>query len=143
MTNKKEIIYQIETNIDDMNPQIYGSIMDLLFKKGALDVYWTPIQSKNNRPGILITVLCNKNKLGKMIEILFKETTTFGIRYWPTERIVLKRKFRKVKTSYGTIKVKIGTYNGKVYTESPEFKDCEKIARKKRIPVKKVLNDKL
>ena len=77
-----------------------------------------------------------------MIDVLFKETTTFGIRYWPAERIILKRKFKTIKTPYGKIKVKVGTYNGKVYTESPEYKDCYKLAKKKNIPVKNIIDSK-
>lgn len=135
----KDSIYTIETNIDDMNPQLYSALMDKLFKKGALDVFWIPVQAKQNRPGILVTVLCEKKKLEEMIEVLFRETTTFGVRYWPVERRVLTRKFKMISSPYGKVKVKVGSYKGEIYTESPEYKNCKSVADKKKVPVKDVL----
>lgn len=135
-----EKIYQIETNIDDMNPQVYGELMNELFVKGALDVFWIPVQMKQNRPGVLITVLCTKKKLEDIIQLLFTETTTFGLRYWEVTRRILNRKFKTIKTDYGKIKVKVGSYKGKVYTKAPEYKDCLRLSKKKKIPVKKVLD---
>jgi len=136
----EDSIYIIQTNIDDMQAQIYGGLMDKLFKKGALDVFWMPVYAKNNRPGILATVLCKKGKLERLINILFKETTTFGIRYWPVKRRILTRKFKMVPTPYGKVKAKVGSYKGEVYTVSPEYKSCKKIADEKKVPVKDVLN---
>ena len=140
MAKEKQNIYKVETNIDDMNPQVYSGLMDELLKKGALDVFFVPVQAKQNRPGILVTVLCEKKKLEDIIEILFKETTTFGVRYWPVERKILDRKFKTISSHYGNVKVKVGSYKGKIYTVSPEYKDCKELAKKKKIPVKKILN---
>ena len=140
MTEHKECIYKLETNIDDMNPQLYGRLMDRLFKKGALDVFWIPVQAKQNRPGILVTVLCPEQKREDMIEVLFKETTTFGVRYWPVERRILNRRFKMVTTPYGKVKVKVGSYKGKVYSVTPEYRSCQHLANKKKVAVKEVLN---
>lgn len=120
---KADEIYVIETNIDDMNPQRYGTLMESLFKNGALDVFWTPVQMKKNRPGVLVTVLCNSARLDSMIEILFRETTTFGVRYYEVARRVLERKVEKI----GGLHVKIGSYKGKVYTITPEYEDWKSI----------------
>ena len=117
--NNTDSVNVIETNIDDMNPQRYGDLMDTLFKKGALDVYWTSVQMKKNRPGILVTVLSPKDKMEDLIETLFKNTTTFGVRYYEADRRILGRKFKNVSKS----RIKIGTYNGKIYTISPEHED--------------------
>lgn len=121
--SQTENIYVIETNIDDMNPQRYGGLMEKLFDVGALDVFWTSVQMKKNRPGVLVTVLSPAEKLDKMIKLLFEETTTFGIRYYETERRVLDREFKKV---YGR-RIKIGSYKGKVCTIKPEYEDWKDI----------------
>lgn len=118
-------IYVIETNIDDMNPQRYTILMEGLFKGGALDVFWTPVQMKKNRPGILATVLSSAEKLDNMLEILFRETTTFGIRYYIAERRILDRSIKKVNGK----RIKIGRYNGRVYTVSPEYEDWKDFSR--------------
>lgn len=116
-------IYVIETNIDDMNPQRYGTLMDKIFSRGALDVFWTPVQMKKNRPGILVTVLCAESLLDDMIKILFSETTTFGVRYYRAERRILDRETKKIEGR----RVKIGSYKGKVYTVSPEYEDWKDV----------------
>lgn len=120
----EDSIYVIETNIDDMNPQVYGTLMEVLFKKGALDVFWTPVQMKKNRPGILVTILCREGKLDSLIEVLFSETTTFGVRYYEANRRILDREFKKINGK----RVKIGRYRGNVYTINPEYEDwkCSK-----------------
>jgi uncharacterized protein (TIGR00299 family) protein len=116
-------IYVIETNIDDMNPERYGLLMDELFKKGAIDVFWTSIQMKKNRPGILVTVLSRKEKLDVMVETIFDITTSFGIRYYEAERKILDREIKKADGR----RVKIGTYKGKVYTIKPEYEDWKDV----------------
>lgn len=112
-------IYVIETNIDDMNPQRYGTLMERLFKEGALDVFWTPVQMKKNRPGVLVTVLAPLEKLDALVEILFRETTTFGVRYHQVERRILDREIKKIQGR----EIKMGSWKGKVYTISPEYAD--------------------
>jgi len=115
----EDSIYVIETNIDDMNPQVYGTLMERLFVEGALDVFWTPVQMKKNRPGILVTVLCKEPELDNIIEILFKGTTTFGVRYYEVNRRILDREIKKVDGK----RVKIGRYKGKLYKISQEYED--------------------
>ena len=121
--DSEQQIYVIETNIDDMNPQRYGGLMEKLFQKGALDVFWTPVQMKKNRPGVLVTVLSPEEKLEKLIEVMFKETTTFGVRYYKAHRKVLQRKRRKINGG----RIKIGKYGDKVYTISPEYEDWKDV----------------
>jgi hypothetical protein len=94
----------VETNIDDLNPQFYDSVMDHLFAAGALDVYLTPIQMKKNRPGTLLSVLCPPEGARAMAEILLSETSTLGVRMTPTDRICLGRRWEEVETEFGTIR---------------------------------------
>lgn len=117
-----DAVYIIETNIDDMNPQRYGTLMEGLFKEGALDVFWTPVQMKKNRPGILVTVLCSEARLEDMIEILFRETTTFGVRYYEVNRRILKRETKRIKGK----RVKVGSYKGEIYKIRPEYEDWKR-----------------
>lgn len=133
-----ETIAVIETNIDDLNPQIYGYLMDKLFAAGALDVYYTPIQMKKNRPGILVTILTNPANVDKISEIVFAETTTFGVRINQMQRQTLDRELITVQTQYGPIKVKVGKRNGKIVSFSPEYQDCMLAAEKYFVPIKDV-----
>ncbi len=128
----------IETNIDDMNPEIYSYLMEKLFKAGALDVYLTSIYMKKNRPGILLTCICEKRLKNKMAEIIFREASTIGIRIYYPERVELERSYEKVKTKYGTVTVKVSKYNSEVVNISPEYEECKKIASKNNIPLKEI-----
>jgi len=128
----------VETNIDDLNPQFYDSVMDHLFAAGALDVYLTPIQMKKNRPGTLLSVLCPPEGARAMAEILLSETSTLGVRMTPTDRICLGRRWEEVETEFGTIRIKIGELDGRVVNASPEYEDCRRAAEEHRVPVKQV-----
>ncbi|BBJ28846.1 nickel pincer cofactor biosynthesis protein LarC [Athalassotoga saccharophila] len=128
----------IETNIDDMNPQFYESIMEKLFHEGALDVYFTPIQMKKNRPAIKISVIAEEQNVEKLNAILLTETTTLGVRIFDAERETLEREMREVKTKWGKVRVKVGLLNGKVVNFSPEYEDCKKISSDFRVPIKEV-----
>ena len=128
----------LETNIDDMNPQFYEYIISSLFRKGALDVFLTPTQMKKNRPGILLTVICSEDKEDELIKTIFLETTTLGIRISRKRRRKLKRKIKIFKTSVGEVKVKLGIWDERVVSISPEYDDCKKIAKEKNLPLKKV-----
>ncbi len=128
----------LETNIDDMNPQVYGYLMDKLLDAGALDVYATPVIMKKSRPGCVLTVIAEKNKAQRLSEIIFEETPTFGIRRHDAERTVLGRKIVEVNTKYGNIRVKLGFSNRKLITVSPEFDDCAKAAKKAKVPFARV-----
>lgn len=138
---EEDIITAIEANIDDMNPQILGYVMEKLFSKGALDVFFTPIYAKKNRPGILLTVLSETSKADSLIKIIFEETTSMGVRIYETRRKKLKREIKEVKTKYGKVKVKYGYLDGKVVKAKPEYEDCRKIAKEENIPLTKILKE--
>ena len=135
---KEDAITIIETNIDDLNPQIYGYLMEKLFATGAVDVYYTPIQMKKNRPGILLTILTSAANVDKLTEIIFAETTTFGIRIYTAKRQTLDRESVTVQTKYGPIRVKVGKRNGQIVSVSPEYQDCLLSAEKHNVPIKEV-----
>jgi uncharacterized protein (TIGR00299 family) protein len=128
----------VETNIDDMNPQFYEYIMEKLFEKGALDVYFTPIQMKKNRPATKISVIVDAENLFKINEILLKETTTLGVRIFDIEREIVDRKIKEVETQFGKVKVKVGILDGKTVNIAPEYEECKKIAKEKGLPIKTV-----
>ncbi|MGV8979999.1 nickel pincer cofactor biosynthesis protein LarC [Clostridium sp.] len=128
----------IECNIDDMNPELYEFIIDKLFTEGALDVYLTPIIMKKGRPGVKISVLCKEDKFEKMKEVLFKETTTLGVRSFKIHKTMLERKFIKVNTSYGDITVKEAYFKGEKVKSKLEYEECKKIADNMGIPVREV-----
>ncbi|MFB3896415.1 MAG: nickel pincer cofactor biosynthesis protein LarC, partial [bacterium] len=136
-----ESIMAIETNIDDLNPQIYGYLMDKLFAAGALDVYYTPIQMKKNRPGIVLTILTNPANVDKISDLVFTESSTFGIRITQMQRQTLDRELITVQTKYGSIRVKLGKRNGKIVSSSPEYQDCMLAAEKHHIPFKEVYQE--
>ena len=129
---------KMEVNLDDISGEILGYLMDVLIESGANDVYYTPIYMKKNRPGILLQLLCSKENLSKMKQILFKETTTLGVRYYPLTVHRAERRFRKVSTEWGMVTVKEGIYEGQVIQSSPEFEECKKIAEDHNMPLKKV-----
>ena len=129
----------IETNIDDMNPQCYEYVMERLFSSGALDVYLTQVIMKKGRPGVLLTVLCGEDRKEDIINLLFKETTTIGVRFYEVARRVLEREIRKVNTEYGTIRVKVSKGPDGTPKFSPEYEDCKRIAKKYKIPLIEVM----
>ncbi|CCJ33172.1 nickel pincer cofactor biosynthesis protein LarC [Caloramator australicus] len=136
----KEEVVLLETTIDDMNPQFYGYVMDKLFEKGALDVYLTPVYMKKNRPGIVISVLVHENKEKSIIEVLFKETTTIGIRKFKIKRYELQREIKRVETEFGKVDFKISKYEGEIVNISPEFEDLKRISMDMGLPLKDVYN---
>ncbi len=129
---------KMEVNLDDMPGEWLGSVMDLLFEAGANDVFYTPIYMKKNRPGVLLQLLCAASNLDQMKEILFKETTTLGVRYYPLSVHRLERAFRHVQTKWGAVTVKEGLYNGELIQSAPEYEECKKLARENKIPLKTV-----
>jgi len=135
---EEDVVSLIQTNIDDMNPELYEHIVDRLFYEGALDVFLTPIQMKRTRPATMLSVIAGQEKMEKMLEIIFDETTTLGIRISKIKRRKLNRENRKVSTKYGEIEVKIGKHDGVVKNISPSYEECRKIATHLKIPLKKV-----
>lgn len=141
----KEInsLVMIETNIDDMNPEIFDAVMESLFKAGALDVYFSSIIMKKSRPATKVSVLAEQKEREVLSKILLRETTSFGVRFYEVGRLTLDREIQKLKTSYGVIKIKIGSLDGETVQVAPEFEDCRNVARKKMVPVKKVYDEVL
>lgn len=131
-------VIQLETNIDDMNPQLYEAVMERLFEHGALDVSLTPTIMKRNRPGIILTVLAHPDHAGILTQLLFRETTTLGVRSQPVNRTTLARSMQTIRLPQGRVRVKI-VHAGKTVTYRPEFQDCQAIARKTGIPVQEVI----
>ncbi|MGE5061130.1 MAG: nickel pincer cofactor biosynthesis protein LarC [Betaproteobacteria bacterium] len=128
----------IETNIDDMNPQLFDHVMDRLFAAGARDVFLAPIQMKKNRPATLLSVIAEPRHRQKLSEIIFKETSTLGLRYHPVSRMILKRETKKVKTRFGAVTVKIIEQLDGTKRAAPEYDDLKRIARANNIPLKLV-----
>jgi uncharacterized protein (TIGR00299 family) protein len=131
-------IVLVETNIDDMNPEFYDHIMEQLFSAGALDVFYTSVMMKKNRPAVKVSVLVSPAKREAVSHILLTETSTFGIRFTEMDRIILDRQHLEVQTPYGKVAVKVGSLDGQVMHVSPEYENCKQIARKKKIPIKTV-----
>ncbi len=131
----------IETNIDDMNPQMYDYLIGLLLDQGALDVYLTQVQMKKNRPGTLLSVICLPDAVGRFSDILMKETTTIGLRWRVDNRIKSRRLIKEINTSYGPIHIKLAQNNGRIINLTPEYDDCKRVALEKKIPLKKVMDD--
>jgi uncharacterized protein (TIGR00299 family) protein len=138
-----EEITVIEANLDDMNPQIYGYFQEKALASGALDVFTTPVQMKKNRPGTLLTVLCQPADAQTLMTLIFAETTTFGVRTHAAQRRVLPREFVKVNTSYGEVRIKLSRVNGRVLHVAPEYDDCRKLAEEKNVPLQRVINEAL
>lgn len=128
----------IEVNLDDMSPEWYPSVQQRLFEAGALDVYYTPIQMKRGRPATQLSVLCEPGKEVTLLEVLFRETTTLGARFSRWQRLCLERRWQTVQTRYGEVRVKVGIWNGREVTTSPEYTDCAARAEEHRVPLKEV-----
>ncbi|MBX4266134.1 nickel pincer cofactor biosynthesis protein LarC [Clostridium estertheticum] len=128
----------IECNIDDMNPELYEYIIDMVFNEGALDAYITPIIMKKGRPSVKISILCEEDKTSRMKEILFRETTTLGVRSFKVDKTKLKREFIKVNTSYGEVTVKESYYKGEKIKSKFEYEECKRIAKSTGVPISEV-----
>ena len=137
----QETIAILEANLDDLNPQVFGYLMDRLFEAGALDVFGTPVQMKKNRPGTVLTVLAKLDDADKLAQIIFAETTTLGVRRREENRHVLARKWQTVSTKFGEVRIKIASLNGTVSSYAPEYEDCRRIAVDHRVPLKLVMQE--
>jgi uncharacterized protein (TIGR00299 family) protein len=133
-----ERVTVIECEIDDMNPQIFGVVMDRLYAAGALEVFYIPVQMKKNRPGTLLTVVARPELRGAMAEVIFRETTTIGLRHYEVDRECLPREIVTVETPLGAVRFKVARRDGRVMNASPEFEDCARIAAAHGLPVKEV-----
>ena len=133
-----ERLWMIETNLDDASPQIIGYVMDRVLALGALDCFFTPVQMKKNRPGVLLSVLCGPNEKEAVMKLLFMETTTLGVRSHEVLRRALRRSVVQVETQYGVIDVKVAHLDGRIVNEMPEFEQCRAAAAKAGVPLKVV-----
>lgn len=130
----------IETTIDDMNLQLYGHVATKLFEAGAMDVNLMPIQMKKGRPGHVLSVLTEAVEHGPILDIIFTETTTIGVRLHRVERVKLERHVEQVKTPWGIVRRKVALWRGEVVNRSPEYEDCLEVAKKACVPVKQVMD---
>ncbi|WNR45569.1 nickel pincer cofactor biosynthesis protein LarC2 [Paenibacillus roseipurpureus] len=131
----------VQANLDDMNPEWMSYLMDQLFDVGANDVYVVPIIMKRGRPGLMLNVLIDEELIAQVEEIIFRESTTLGIRYLHASCHRLAREFERVDTPWGLLTVKVGYHNGKLVQFAPEFKECEQVAKSHHIPLKMVYEE--
>ncbi|MFZ0953049.1 MAG: nickel pincer cofactor biosynthesis protein LarC [Candidatus Sulfotelmatobacter sp.] len=135
-----ETITVLEANLDDLNPQVFGYVMDRLLEEDALDAFGMPVQMKKNRPGMLLTVLCKPEDAGKLTQLIFTETTTLGVRRRDEMRQTLARRWESVGTPWGEVRIKIASMNGTVTNYAPEYEDCRRIAAEHHVPLKSVMS---
>jgi uncharacterized protein (TIGR00299 family) protein len=133
-----ETLAVLETNIDDMNPQVYEHVMGRLLSSGVLDVTLTSVQMKKNRPGVLLSVLCQPEDADGVLRIIFEETTTLGVRRSYVERVCLPRRIETVSTRFGPIRVKVAEWDGHVRW-MPEYEDCRSAAEAHHVPLTVVM----
>ena len=138
---KSETVSVLEANLDDLNPQVFGYVMDRLLEEGALDVFGMPVQMKKNRPGTLLSVLCKPEDAEKLAQLIFSETTTLGVRRREESRQTLARRWESVRTEWGEVRIKIASMNGTVTNYAPEYEDCRRIAAEHHVPLKTVMQE--
>ncbi|MGC1452075.1 MAG: nickel pincer cofactor biosynthesis protein LarC [Candidatus Sulfotelmatobacter sp.] len=136
-----DIVTVLEANLDDLNPQVFGYVMDRLLEEGALDVFGVPVQMKKSRPGTLLTVLCKPEDVSKLTQLIFTETTTLGVRRRDEVRQTLARRWENVRTQWGEVRIKIASMNGTVTNYAPEYEDCRRIATEHHVPLKTVMQE--
>jgi len=133
-----EELLMVETNVDDVSPQVLGHLLELALARGALDCYFTPVQMKKNRPGVLVSILCRPDEREAMMGLLFEETPTLGVRTHSVSRRALERESVTVETEFGTITVKVARRGGKVLGAMPEFEECRAAALAHGVPLRDV-----
>ena len=134
-----EQVAVLETNIDDMNPQIYEYIITKVLHMGALDIYITPVQMKKNRTGMLLTLVCALEKVGQFADFLLRETTTIGLRWRSENRLKAWRRIESMETPYGRINFKIAQVGKETINVAPEYEDCLRAALERKVPLKQVM----
>jgi hypothetical protein len=136
-----EQVAVIETNIDDMNPQIYDYIIQKALEIGALDIFLTPVQMKKNRSGKLVTIICPLKMVDEFSDFLLRETTTIGLRWRIDNRIKAHRTIQAIQTQYGAINFKVAKIGHRTINVAPEYEDCKRAALKSGVPLKQVMED--
>lgn len=135
-----EQVAVIETNIDDMNPQMYDYLIQQILNRGAMDIYLSPVQMKKNRSGTLLTIICTPNSVETFAIFLLKETTTIGMRWRVENRVKARRTIKEIDTHYGPIRFKFAQLGNETINVSPEYEDCKRVAHEKKIPLKEVMD---
>jgi len=133
-----DIVTRLETNLDDLSPEITGAVMEKLLAAGALDVWFTPIQMKKNRPAVQLSLLCDEARAEALADILFTETSAFGLRVEKVARLKLERRFETVATEFGEITVKLGLKQGRVIQTAPEFESCRAASERTGQPLRAI-----
>jgi len=133
-----DTVTRIETNLDDVTAEILGAVMEKLFAAGALDVWFTPVQMKKNRPGVMLSALCGEETASRLADIIFAETTAFGLRVEKIQRLKLARRFETVNTRHGDVTVKLGLKGDRILQIAPEFESCRAVADKAGVTIREV-----
>lgn len=133
---QEDEIVVLEASIDDMDAETFGHFLELALKRGALDVYYITLHMKKNRPGVLVQLLCRREDREKMAELIFRETTTLGLRWSSWRRWILDREVREIETLYGPVRIKLGRFRGRVVSLAPEYEDLKAIAERENLPLK-------
>jgi len=133
-----DTITVIETNLDDVSPEILGHFMETAMSAGALDASYAPLHMKKNRPGFLLTILCAATDADRFSELILRETTAFGVRRYTAERRKLRREFQMVRTPFGEVSMKVGKLDGRILQVAPEFESCKKLADKEKLPLRAI-----
>jgi uncharacterized protein (DUF111 family) len=134
----QDIVTRIETNLDDLSPEILGGVQEQLLELGVLDTWFTAIQMKKHRPGVMLSVLCQPALAERVAELLFKETSAFGLRVEEVRRVKLFRRFISVTTDYGEVSVKVGERNGEIIQVAPEYQVCAELAKRSGVPIREL-----
>jgi hypothetical protein len=137
----KDTVAILEANIDDLSPQVLAYATERLLNDGALDVFTVPVQMKKNRPGALLTVLAKPEDADRLTKTIFAETTTLGVRRRDEARQTLARRWEKVETSWGPVRIKIASMNGTIANYAPEYEDCRQLAEANKVPLKQVIEE--
>jgi len=138
---QREIQWLVETNIDDMSPEIFPYVEEKLLEAGALDVYKTPIIMKKGRPAVKLSVLATRQVLPEIKRIIFRETTAIGLRCYPVEKTALARKVETIETKYGSVPVKFSYWQGELLKYKPEYRECQRIAEQQGIPLRELYRE--
>jgi uncharacterized protein (TIGR00299 family) protein len=137
----EDTVTVLEANLDDLNPQVFGYVMERLLSEGALEVFGTPVQMKKNRPGMLLSVLARPEDAQRLTKLVFAETTTLGIRMRQEHRQTLLRRSITVQTTWGEVRMKVASLNGSIANYAPEYEDCRRIADQHKVPLKQVMQE--
>ena len=138
MSYETDTVARLETNLDNLSPEIAGAVMDRLFAAGALDVWFTPIHMKKNRPGVLLSVLCDEAHIEPLSDLIFRETSAFGLRVERIQRLKLARSFETVHTEFGDVTIKLGMKDGQVVQVAPEFESCRAASEQSGQPLRAI-----